>query len=159
MLETWSSFFWRMVKTPIGVSWPFLPVETVETPISLPRRWTWRSCSLIETMIDTGPRGCSSGCQVNWPGFSFRTSAAMSARRRADEEGAGGEAGHSGEGGAAGREERSVGHGVLSGVDCERHGSPSRRALLDAGVSAGNQGTRGALPTWPECHISGRVAP
>ncbi len=74
MLETCSSFFWRMVKTPIGVEYPFLPVETVETPIRLPLRWTWRSCSLIETMIDTGPRGCSSGCQVYWPGFSFRTS-------------------------------------------------------------------------------------
>ena len=80
MLETCSSFFWRMVKTPIGVACPDLPVETVETPIRLPLRWTWRSCSLIETMIDTGPRGCSSGCQVNWPGFSFRTSSAMSAR-------------------------------------------------------------------------------
>jgi hypothetical protein len=43
-----------MVRTPVGVDCPGLPVEQVEAPISMPLRYTKMSCFGIETMIATG---------------------------------------------------------------------------------------------------------
>lgn len=38
VLDLWCLSFWRTVNTPVGVAWPFLPVEQVDTPIRTPLR-------------------------------------------------------------------------------------------------------------------------
>jgi hypothetical protein len=59
-----------MVKTPLGVPWPFDPVLTVVRPIRMPFRYTCITCSGMLTNATTGPAGESSGRHQYSPGFN-----------------------------------------------------------------------------------------
>ena len=64
MLDSWSTLRWRMVKTPVGVLWPFLPVLTVDRPMRTPFRKTYSCWSGKLMTTTTGPAGEISGSQT-----------------------------------------------------------------------------------------------
>ena len=102
--------FSRTVKTPVGVSWPALPVDTVVTPIRTPRRWTCMSWAPIETMIDTG----AALLQLRLPdvlaGLERPHRGGGGGKPRTGEQRAAGKTGETGQRGAPGGEERFEGH-------------------------------------------------
>src|SRR5690606_2968231 len=56
-----------MVNTPVGVSWPFVPVETVEAATGTPLRNSTMRCVARLTTISAGPSPPSSGAQTYCP--------------------------------------------------------------------------------------------
>src|SRR6478735_11211405 len=83
MLEWWSTFFCRMVNTPVGVSWPFLPVLTLVRPMRRPLRYTYAICSLMLTSTIIGPPVDICGNQANSPGCSGSSPSTVGAGREA----------------------------------------------------------------------------
>src|SRR3984885_3595206 len=68
-----------MVNTPVGVSRPLVPVETVVTAISRPLRYTYIRCTGKLTIASTGPAGAMAGAHRYSPGFSASIFCAMPA--------------------------------------------------------------------------------
>src|SRR5690242_159110 len=62
-----------MLKTPVGVSRPGRPVETVVAPIGTPLRYRTARWLLRFTMSSIGPSGAIAGAQMYSPGLSFAT--------------------------------------------------------------------------------------
>src|SRR3954466_11071364 len=58
-----------MVNTPVGVSWPFLPVLTVVTPMRMPLRYAYARCSVMLTMTAMGPGDAPRPPHIHWPGL------------------------------------------------------------------------------------------
>src|SRR4051794_16219782 len=67
-----------MVKTPVGVSWPLVPLDTVEAAIGTPLRNRTRRCVSRFTMARAGPSPLSSGAHTNSPLLRVGASARMS---------------------------------------------------------------------------------
>src|SRR5262249_20366011 len=63
------------------------PVETVETPIDTPLRYTRARCSDRLTTTTSGPFGAASAYQMNWPGFSVFGSVPMGSEAFAPQNG------------------------------------------------------------------------
>src|SRR3954465_4192766 len=60
-----------MVNTPVGVSRPFRPVETVEAPMTMPLRYSVARCVLRSITRNRGPVECRPASQTYWPGRSL----------------------------------------------------------------------------------------
>src|SRR5689334_20528985 len=69
-LERWVFFFCRIVKTPVGVLWPFDPELTDDRPTRMPLRYTCIVCSGRLTSTTTGPSGDTTGFHQYSPGLS-----------------------------------------------------------------------------------------
>ncbi len=78
-----------MVKTPVGVRCPGLPVDTVEIAIGTPLRYNVARWVVRLTMSSSGPCGATSGAQRDSPGFSVSAASTTDIPAEGDQAGDG----------------------------------------------------------------------